>query len=112
MKGKVESILQRLSRLKVEGSTVGDHRGEKRKVILFECVCWYIVSGYPHQYHPRALEGIKDELLLISERSSADGYEENDADIRAVCELAENLRDVIVEYQVSHIPMVTPGKHR
>ena len=29
------------------------------------------------------------------------GYQENDADARVVCELAENLRDAILEYQVS-----------
>ena len=36
----------------------------------------------------------------ISERSSAVGYRENDADGHAVTELAEELRDVIIEYQV------------
>ena len=55
----------------------------------------------------RALEGIKDELLSILERSSTDGYKENDVDAHAVCELAENVRDAIMDYQVSRIPPVT-----
>lgn len=49
----------------------------------------------------RVLEGIKDELHPISERSNAAGYRENDADVQAMSELAENVRDAIIEYQVS-----------
>lgn len=51
--------------------------------------------------HPSALEGIKDELQILSDRVSDAGYQENDADTRAMCELAENLRDTILEHQVS-----------
>lgn len=50
--------------------------------------------------HPRALEGIKDELLTLSDRTNTTGYKRSEADIYAVCELAEALRDAIVEYQV------------
>jgi len=60
VQGKVESILERLGRLDLEGSTIGDQDELKRRMILFE-----------------ALEGIKDELLPISERSGAVGYQEN-----------------------------------
>lgn len=53
-----------------------------------------------------ALEGIKSELLSVSERSNAVGYREDDADVRAVCDLAENIRDAIIEYQVgSDLPV-------
>jgi len=38
--------------------------------------------------------------LEISDRCNAPDYERNETDIRAVCELAEALRDAIVEYQV------------
>jgi class 3 adenylate cyclase len=38
--------------------------------------------------------------LVISSRADAVGYRRNEADIRAVCKLAEALRDAIVEYQV------------
>ena len=50
-------------------------------------------------YH-RALEGIKDELLAISNHSNTPGYQKSEADMRAVCELAEVLRDATIEYQV------------
>ena len=40
-------------------------------------------------------------MQSLSDRSSAAGYQENDADVGAVCELAENLRDAVLEYQVS-----------
>ena len=48
----------------------------------------------------RTLEGTKDELRSLSERASAVGYQENDADRHAISELVEELRDAIVEYQV------------
>jgi len=43
-------------------------------------------------------------LQSLSDRSSAAGYQENDTDVHAVSELAENLRDTILEYQVSTDP--------
>ena len=49
---------------------------------------------------PSTLEGIQESLSL-SDRSSVAGYQQNEADLRAVCKLAEALRDGIVEYQVS-----------
>jgi hypothetical protein len=51
--------------------------------------------------HPRALGGIKNELLSLSNRSGVDGYQQNEEDLGAVGELAEALREAIVEYQVS-----------
>jgi hypothetical protein len=49
----------------------------------------------------RALEEIKDKLRLISERSTAPEYREHDAEVQAVCELAERARDAVTKYQVS-----------
>jgi len=66
-----------------------------------------IVGGRSCSFHLRALEGIKDELHALSERSSAVGYQENGTDGHAVCELAEDIRDAIIEYQVSSGPPVT-----
>jgi hypothetical protein len=54
-----------------------------------------------HTGYPSTLEGIKDELLSLSNRSSLAGYQQNEEDLCAVCELTEALRDAIVEYQVS-----------
>lgn len=45
--------------------------------------------------------------MLILKRSSANGYKENLADAHTVCELADNLRDAIMDYQVSCIPLIT-----
>jgi len=36
----------------------------------------------------------------MSDRCNAHDYERSEADTRAVCELAEALRDAVVEYQV------------
>lgn len=38
--------------------------------------------------------------MAISDRSNIPGYQRNEADVHAVCELTEVLRDGIVEYQV------------
>ena len=38
MKGKVESVIQRLGRLDVEDSITGDQDESKLRIILFECV--------------------------------------------------------------------------
>ena len=49
----------------------------------------------------------------MSERSSAVGYQENDKDIRTVCGFVEDIRDAVVEYQVSPDLSVTfrmPGR--
>ena len=40
-------------------------------------------------------------MHFILRRASADGYQENDSDIRMVGELAEDVRDSVIEYQVS-----------
>ena len=63
----------------------------------------------PCSSHLRTLEGIKDELQILSERSSAVGYKENEADGRAISELAEDLRDAIIEYQVGPAPRSPQG---
>ena len=63
-----------------------------------------LVGGSPCLPLFSALEGIKDELQSLSERSTAAGYQENDADRRAVGELAEDLRDTVIEYQVGLDP--------
>ena len=65
-------------------------------------------GSYVKQANFRSLEGIKDEFHPISERSNAAGYRENDTDVQAVCELAENIRDVILEYQVRFEPSSCP----
>ena len=53
------------------------------------------------EHPPWALGGIKNELLSLSNRSGVDGYQQNEEDLGAVGELAEALREAIVEYQVS-----------
>ena len=63
---------------------------------------WWIRASARLDWEPlRALEGIKDLLQSLSEHSNAAGYQENDRDMQAVCELAEDVRNAVVEYQVS-----------
>lgn len=50
----------------------------------------------------RALEEIKDKLQLLFEQSGTAEHVETESDMAAVCDVADDLRDVIVEYQVSN----------
>ncbi|KAF9784565.1 hypothetical protein BJ322DRAFT_1211500 [Thelephora terrestris] len=79
----IESILARMGGLNLGGST-GDGNDYERTTALL-----------------KALEGIENKLHSISERSNAVGYRENDADVQAVCELAEHLIDATFEYQLA-----------
>ena len=54
----------------------------------------------PRSYHGRALEEIKDKLQSVLKKIGVVGYEENDADVHAVDELAEDARDAVIDYQV------------
>ena len=55
----------------------------------------------PHQPGLRALEGIKDKLQLLSKQSETPEHTEKEGDMAAACDLADDLRDAIVEYLVS-----------
>ncbi|KAF9784574.1 hypothetical protein BJ322DRAFT_1219219 [Thelephora terrestris] len=82
IKVKIESILARMGGLNL-GNTEDEDESKRRTVLL------------------EALEGIENKLHSISERSNAVGYRKNDADVQVVCELAEHVRDAVVEYQLS-----------
>jgi len=75
----------------------------RRRKGLYECVSFirfkrlFVLNG------PRALEGIKDKLELLSERSGTAQHPEKEGDMIAACDLADDLRDAIVEYQVGII---------
>jgi len=53
---------------------------------------------------PSDLGPIRDKAKAIYERTVTEGYAEVEADVLAVSGLAEDLRDVILEYQVSNVP--------
>jgi len=79
---------------------MGDRGKFGQQMILFESVSSVLHERGPMLTSLRTLEGIKDELLVISDHSNTAGYQTNEADVHAVCELADVLRDAIVEYQV------------
>jgi len=53
---------------------------------------------------PSNLGPIRDKAKALYERTVTDGYVEVEADVLAVSGLAEDLRDVVLEYQVSNVP--------
>ena len=69
---------------------------------MFECV-FDIRHGRPPTLtrFDRALEGIKVQLRSISERAGTTEQAEKEGDLTATCDLADDLRDIMVEYQVS-----------
>ena len=70
------------------------------------------MNRYPRSYHRRALEEIKDKLQSVLEKIGVVGYEENDADVHTVDELAEDARDAVIEYQVSFNLLATVRMYR
>ena len=111
IKAKTESTLARLGRFTVEGCTAKDKGESKRKSILFEYVALENHEPVPALIPCRILEEIKDELESIQERTSAVGYQENEADAHTVGELAENVRDAVINYQVSSNLLITLETH-
>ena len=54
--------------------------------------------SYVKPTYLRVIEGIEDKL---HKQADARGYQENEEDIiQVVCDLAENVRDSIIDYQV------------
>ena len=107
VKEKIESMLSRLGRLTAEDGTFGDQDESKRKLILFEYVLPTRSEREPTLILRRALEVIKDVLCKILKLSNAAEYKDNEADARVVCELAEDVRDAVIEYQVSANLVIT-----
>ncbi|KAF9645787.1 hypothetical protein BDM02DRAFT_3189409 [Thelephora ganbajun] len=83
VKNKIESVCARLDRLGVQGDAVKNVDELMRRKTLFE-----------------TLEEIKDKLQrLLSEHSGTTEHVEKEGDVTVVCDLADDLRDAIVEYQ-------------
>ena len=95
VKSKIDSVRARLDRIGVEGEIARNTEEFRRRERLYECVFPTAMNQTARQANSRALEGIKDKLQLLSERTESEG------DSTAVCDLADDLRDVLVEYQVS-----------
>jgi len=107
VRGKIETILARLGRLKDELGNAGDGGESDRRRILFEWVSFDVCGRLSILPHLRALERIVDELRPLSERSSGLDYQETDSDGQIISELAEDLRDAVMEYQVGLGPPVS-----
>ena len=94
----------------MESGTAKDKGELKRKMILFGYVGATHHEPVPALTPCRSLEEIKDELRSMLERTSAVGYKETDADAHTVGGLAEDVRDAVIEYQVSPDFLITLGK--
>ena len=70
----------------------------RQKTCLFEWVFFICCERPVTLNRLRALEGIKDKLEVLSEHSGAAGRAEKEEDRIVVCDLADDLRDDIVEY--------------
>ena len=100
VKVKIESVRARLDRLGVGGGATGNANEFNRRKSLFECVL--DTRRRPSALmRSQSLEGIKDKLQLLSERPGAAEQEGKEGNMAAICDLADDLRDAIVDYQVS-----------
>lgn len=84
----------------MDANAGNDAKESMRRTTLFGYVLLIYFEQTSMFITPSVLEGIKDELEVLSDHSSAAGYQENDTDTRAVSELAQDLRDAILDHQV------------
>lgn len=96
----MESVRARLERLEVEGGTAVDADEFARRERFFECVPPLVQMVSNVKHHNRALGGIKSKLERLFQQSTHDVKTKNEEDMTVACDLAEDLSDAIVEYQV------------
>ena len=103
-KNKLDSAMARLNRLcsQDEGDNDGlwNENGHEKRAKLFE---W--VFGITHNLPSRSfctstLRLIRDAGNVLYDRINTEGYEESQDDVQAASEIAEDIRDALIDYQV------------
>ena len=97
---KMELVRARLERFTAEDEVARDAGEAKRQRHLFECVIFVKRRWFSVLILFRALEGIKEKLQKLSDRSTPGDHTEDEEDVIDVDEVMNNLNDAIVEYQV------------
>jgi len=103
-KERIEYTIARLDRLgsgKDDKDTV-DAQESKRRADLFTLVAWAHRSIL-RSLHYSTLDETRDSLQEVLDRAGAVDYVENDEDRQTVSNLVDDIRDAVIEYQVSAI---------
>lgn len=104
-KGKIEAGFARLARLGSggDGEDVTDVQESMRRAGLLTLVATPPGSTL-HLLFPRTINRIEHEVRGVIDRVTAVGYTESDEDAKIVSELTDDIRDALIDYQVSGNP--------
>jgi len=102
LKDKLGSAMERLDRLRLQDNDDGlwDENGQEQRAKLFECVFGINYNLLSRSFTTSALGLIVDAGNVLYDHMSTEDYEESQDDIQAVSRIAEDIRDVLLEYQV------------
>jgi len=93
--------MARLDRLCLQDDGgIWDEIGHERRVKLFE---WVLRANYnlpSHSFLTSNLRLIRDNGNVLYNRINIEGYKESQDDIQAVSDIAEDIRDALLDYQV------------
>jgi len=115
LKIKLDSVIARLDRLCLQDDDDGIWDENKREhwAGLFE---WVFGVNYKtitchRSLSTSTLRRIRDTGNVLYNRINAEGYKESQDDIQAVSEIAEDIRDALLDYQVCSNNPHTTGVH-
>ena len=104
LKDKLGSAMARLDRMRLQDDNDDDglwnENGHEQRAKLFECVFRINYNLLSRSFTTSALGLIVDTGNVLYDRMSTEDYEESQDDIQAVSRIAEDIRDVLFDYQV------------
>jgi len=104
LKDKLGSAMERLDRMCLQDGDddngLWNENGQEQQVKLFECVFRINYNLPSHSSTTSALGLIVDAGNVLYDRMNTEDYEESQDDIQAVSRIAEDIRDVLFDYQV------------
>jgi len=77
-----------------------DGDGGEQRTKLFEWVFGINYNLSSRSFYTSTLRLIRDTGNVLYHRINTEGYEESQEDIQAVSEIADDIRDALLEYQV------------
>ena len=102
LKNKLDSTMARLDRLCLREGDDGlwDENWHRQREQLFWSVFGMNRNLPSRSFSTSTLRSIGDTGKVLYNRINTEGYEESQDDIQAVSRIAEDIRDVLLDYQV------------
>ena len=83
---------------------MADAQESMRRADLFTSVTSAPLELIVYRFTSSTLDRIKHKLRGVLSRVEAPGYTENDEDVQIVSEFMDDIRDAVIDYQVSGNP--------